>query len=65
MLAEAIAANRQNNAAQEQILAGLANVERLVGENRKFEALKAIRALLPIEAEIIAKTKALAPEEAA
>ena len=65
MLAQAIATNRQNNSAHEQILAGLANVERLVGENRKFEALKAIRTLLPIEAEIIGKTKVLAPEEAA
>jgi flagellar biosynthesis repressor protein FlbT len=64
MFAEAIARNRRNFS-HETILAGLSNTERLVGDNRKFEALKTIRALLPIEAEIIAKANAITPEEAA
>jgi flagellar protein FlbT len=61
---EALTGNRLNFV-HVNILAGLDNVERLVGENRKFEALKAIRALLPIEAEMIDKAKTLAPGQAA
>jgi flagellar biosynthesis repressor protein FlbT len=64
MFTEALAVNRQS-LVHVEILAGLANVERFVAENRKFEALKTIRALLPIEAEIISRGKALAPEQAA
>ena len=48
-----------------ELTAGLANVERLVAGDRKFEALKSIRALLPIEAQIIEKNSTLAPEAAA
>lgn len=70
MFADALARNRQSFTHQE-ILTGLDNAERLVGENRKFEALKAIRALLPIEAETlgedetVGKDKSLTPEQAA
>ena len=64
MVADALLSNRQSCDHQE-ILTGLDNVERLVGENRKFEALKAIRGLLPLEAVLMRKSKALAPEEAA
>lgn len=64
MFAEALATNRRNFE-DEIILAGLDNAERLVGENRKFEALKAIRSLLPIEAEALGNAKALPPEAAA
>ncbi len=64
MFADTLASNRQNFA-HDEILQGLANVERLVADDRKFEALKTIRALLPIEAEIISKAKTLAPEAAA
>ncbi|MHB8883494.1 MAG: flagellar biosynthesis repressor FlbT [Methylovirgula sp.] len=64
MVADALLSNRQGCDHQE-ILTGLDNVERLVGENRKFEALKTIRGLLPLEAELMGKGKALAPEEAA
>ena len=34
------------------ILDGIANVVRLIGRSRHFEALKAIRALLPVEAAL-------------
>ncbi|MGB8279252.1 MAG: flagellar biosynthesis repressor FlbT [Methylovirgula sp.] len=64
MFAEALSMSRRSFD-HDEILAGLTNVERLVAENRKFEALKTIRALLPIEAETIGKGKALAPEQAA
>lgn len=40
-----------------RILAGLKTVEQLVTENRKFDALKAIRTLLPIEAEVLCEIK--------
>lgn len=63
MFAEALSTNRKSFV-HEEILQGLANVERLVAEKRKFEALKTIRALLPIEAEII-KSNTLEPEAAA
>lgn len=64
MFAEALAANRENFS-DPGILAGLANAERLVAENRKFDALKAIRALLPIEAELLAAGKSTVPNQAA
>ena len=64
MVADALLSNRQD-CDHQQILAGLDNVARLIGENRKFEALKTIRALLPLEAELMGKGKALAPEQAA
>jgi flagellar biosynthesis repressor protein FlbT len=38
-----------------QVVAGLKTVESLVEQDRRFEALKAIRALFPIEARILAK----------
>ncbi len=37
----------------EHILSSLKNIDRLVGEGHVFEALKAIRALYPVEAEIL------------
>ena len=40
-----------------RILAGLQTVEQLVTENRKFDALKTIRTLLPIEAEVLCEIK--------
>ncbi|MDR3407198.1 MAG: flagellar biosynthesis repressor FlbT [Methylovirgula sp.] len=40
-----------------RILAGLATTEQLVLENRKFDALKTIRTLLPIEAEVLCEVK--------
>lgn len=64
MVADALSANRQG-CDHHEILGGLDKVERLVGENRKFEALKTIRALLPLEAGLIGKNKTLTPEEAA
>jgi flagellar protein FlbT len=47
------------------ILAGLESAERFIGENRKFEALKAIRKLLPFEAANLDQAKLTAPEQAA
>jgi flagellar protein FlbT len=47
------------------ILAGLENVKRLIDEGRKFEALKAIRKLLPIEAAQLDEVKPARPERAA
>lgn len=64
LFAESLAANRKSYG-EDEVSAGLANVERLVAANRKFEALKTIRALLPIEAEIIGAGKVLAPDAAA
>ncbi len=64
MFADTVSMNRQSFD-HDEILAGLTNVERLVAENRKFEALKTIRALLPIEAKTIGNGKVLAPEQAA
>ena len=64
MFANALAVNRKNFD-QGEIAKGLSQVERLVWENRKFEALKTIRALLPLEAEALGKDKALTPEQAA
>jgi flagellar protein FlbT len=64
MFANALAVNRKNFDHGE-IAKGLSQVERLVWENRKFEALKTIRALLPLEAEALGKDKTLTPEQAA
>jgi flagellar protein FlbT len=64
LFAETLETNRQNFS-HEEVLAGLANVERMVAANRKFEALKTIRALLPIEAELLSAGKALESEAAA
>ena len=64
MFASALAVNRENFD-QGEIAKGLSQVERFVLENRKFEALKTIRALLPLEAEALGKGKALTPEQAA
>jgi flagellar biosynthesis repressor protein FlbT len=52
MFAQAIRNNRKMFG-HPKILAGLDTAERLVAENRKFDALKAIRTLLPIEAEVL------------
>jgi flagellar protein FlbT len=41
------------NFEDEHILSSLKNIDRLVGEGHVFEALKAIRALYPLEAEIL------------
>jgi flagellar biosynthesis repressor protein FlbT len=64
MFADALATNR-GCFSQGDIEMGLTHVERLVLENRKFEALKTIRALLPLEAEALSKGTALTPEQAA
>src|SRR5690606_19864937 len=45
----------------EQILASLKNVDRLVGEGQVYDALKAIRSLYPLEAEALRPSGA-APE---
>jgi flagellar protein FlbT len=47
------------------ILAGLDIAKRLIDDNRKFEALKAIRKLLPVEAAQLDQVKSAAPERAA
>ncbi|MFI5010894.1 MAG: flagellar biosynthesis repressor FlbT [Hyphomicrobiales bacterium] len=41
-----------------QIIAGLKTVETLVAQDRRFEALKAIRNLFPVEAVVLAKDSA-------
>lgn len=64
MFEEALASTQQGFERGE-ILAGLANVERLVADGRKFEALKQIRALLPVEAEMIGRADKRAPNAAA
>ena len=38
-----------------QIVAGLKSVEQFVAQGRRFEALKTIRNLFPVEAEILSK----------
>ena len=48
-----------------EIIAGLTTVAELVGANRVFDALKTIRALFPIEMEILEKGKVAAPVQAA
>lgn len=57
MFESALRTNRENFD-EPEILNGLAGAERLIAEDRKFEALKAIRALLPIEAGILYKSTA-------
>jgi flagellar protein FlbT len=47
------------------LAAGLRDVERLVDSNRIFEALKAVRTLFPIEAEILASCRSISPTAAA
>lgn len=47
-----------------QILAGLKNVDRLVGEGHVYDALKAIRALYPLEAGILTANRQPARMEA-
>jgi flagellar protein FlbT len=48
-----------------QIVAGLKTVESLVSQDRRFEALKTIRNLFPIEARILSKESADSRVEAA
>jgi flagellar biosynthesis repressor protein FlbT len=48
-----------------QVVASLKTVESLVAQDRRFEALKAIRALFPIEARILAKDNVETRVEAA
>ncbi len=45
------------------ICAALKQVDRLVGEGQVFEALKAIRALYPLEAKVLQPAPASSPEE--
>ena len=52
MFAQAIRNNRKTFG-EPKILSGLDTVEQLVSENRKFDALKTIRTLLPIEAAVL------------
>jgi flagellar biosynthesis repressor protein FlbT len=52
MFAQAIGNNRKTFA-DPKILYGLDTVEQLVAEDRKFDALKTIRTLLPIEAVVL------------
>jgi flagellar protein FlbT len=47
------------------LAAGLRAVRSLVDANRVFEALKAVRALFPLEAEILAAGRAQSPTQAA
>lgn len=47
----------------EQILASLKNVDRLVGEGQVYDALKAIRGLYPLEAEALRPTGAVAERD--
>ena len=47
------------------LVSGLRTVKTLVDGNRIFEALKAVRSLFPIEAEILAGAKVSSPTQAA
>jgi flagellar protein FlbT len=47
------------------LLKGLGSVKSLVDASRVFEALKAIRMLFPIEAEVLAGRRAASPTQAA
>ena len=47
------------------LISGLRTVKTLVDGNRNFEALKAVRSLFPIEAEILAGCKVSSPTQAA
>ena len=64
MFASAVAStiSASQNAA---FAAGLRDIERLVEAKRVFEALKAVRALFPMEAEILAAGRTVAPTAAA
>jgi flagellar protein FlbT len=55
----------RNQFADPAILAGLDMAKRLIDDNRKFEALKVIRKLLPVEAAQLDQVKSAAPERAA
>lgn len=55
----------RNQFADPAILAGLDIAKRLIDDNRKFEALKAIRKLLPVEAAQLDQVKSATPERAA
>jgi len=46
------------------LVSGLRTVKTLVDDNRIFEALKAVRSLFPIEAEILAGGKVSSPTQA-
>jgi len=48
----------------ERILAGLKHVDQLVGSGQVFDALKEIRALYPLEQEVMHQAS-VAPQEAA
>ncbi len=52
MFGQAIRNNRKTFA-DSKILSGLDTVEHLIAEDRKFDALKTIRTLLPIEAKVL------------
>ncbi len=47
------------------LISGLRTVKTLVDGNRNFEALKVVRSLFPIEAEILAGGKVSSPTQAA
>jgi flagellar protein FlbT len=47
------------------LVAALRDVDRLVATNRVFDAMKALRALFPIEAEIMANGSVASPTRAA
>ncbi|MGB3643834.1 MAG: flagellar biosynthesis repressor FlbT [Mesorhizobium sp.] len=49
------------NFTDERIRAALKNVDRMVGEGKVFDALRAIRALYPLEQAILSATQASAP----
>jgi flagellar protein FlbT len=48
-----------------EIIAGLQNISKLVGTKRTFDALKAIRNLFPIDAQIMTGGKIAVPTRAA
>jgi flagellar protein FlbT len=56
MFTQAMRTNRKTFG-NPRILAGLDAAEQLVRQDRKFEALKTIRTLLPVEAEVLCKSK--------
>jgi flagellar protein FlbT len=64
MFDQALAANR-SQLQDPVVLAGLESAERLICADRKFEALKAIRKLLPLEEANLDQVKLTTPERAA
>jgi flagellar protein FlbT len=64
MFDQAMSANR-SQLQDPAVLAGLESAERLICEDRKFDALKAIRRLLPLEAANLDRVKSTTPERAA